>query len=69
VDFEIEIEDTEKTDTIIRQMRLTVAEEETLQYYLSGHGFVAIAKMQNVNNATVWKRRQRIQRKYLEYVK
>ena len=68
VGFETEAEDTAKADAIIRQMRLTAAEEETVQYYLSGHGFVAIAKLQNVNNVTVWRRRKRIQRKYLEYV-
>ena len=38
-------------------MRLTVAEAETLNYYMAGLGFVEIAQMQNVNNTTVWRRR------------
>ena len=70
IDFETqyEIEDYTKVDTIIHQMRLTVAEEETLNYYMAGPGFVAIAQMQNVNNTTVWRRRKSIQKKYLRYV-
>ena len=70
IDFETqyEIEDYTKVDTIIHQMRLTVAEEETLNYYMAGLGFVAIAQMQNVNNTTVWRRRKSIQKKYLRYV-
>ena len=60
IDYETqyEIEDYTKVDTIIHQMRLTVAEEETLNYYMAGLGFVAIAQMQNVNNTTVWRRRK-----------
>ena len=57
-----------KVDTIIHQMRLTIAETETLNYYMAGLGFVAIAQMQNVNNTTVWRRRKSIQKKYLRYV-
>ena len=70
IDFETqyEIEDYTKVDTIIHQMRLTVAEKETLNYYMAGRGFVAIAQMQNVNNTTVWRRRKSIQKKYLRYV-
>ena len=49
-------------------MRLTIAEEETLNYYMAGLGFIAIAQMQNVNNTTVWRRRKSIQKKYLRYV-
>ena len=33
-------------------MRLTVAETETLNHYMTGLGFVEIAQMQNVNNTT-----------------
>ena len=54
--------------TIIHQMRLTIAEEETLNYYMAGLGFVEIAQMQNVNNTTVWCHRKSIQKKYLRYV-
>ena len=70
IDFETqyEIEDYTKVDTIIHQMRLTVAEEETLNYYMAGLGFVAIAQMQNVNNTTAWRCRKSIQKKYLRYV-
>ena len=70
IDFETqyEIEDYTKVDTIIHQMRLTVAETETLNYYMAGLGFVAIAQMQNVNNTTVWRRRKSIQKKYLRYI-
>ena len=70
IDFETqyEIEDYTKVDTIIHQMRLTVAEIETLNHYMAGLGFVEIAQMQNVNNTTVWRRRKSIQKKYLRYV-
>ena len=70
IDFETqyEIEDYTKVDTIIHQMRLTIAETETLNYYMAGLGFVEIAQMQNVNNTTVWRRRKSIQKKYLRYV-
>ena len=70
VDFEtqIETENESKVDTIIRQMRLTADEAETLNYYMAGWGFVAIANMMNVNNTTVWRRRKSIQRKYNQYV-
>ena len=47
-------------------MRLTIAETETLNYYMAGLGFVA--QMQNVNNTTVWRRRKSIQKKYQRYV-
>ena len=49
-------------------MRLTIAETETLNHYMAGLGFVAIAQMQNVNNTTVWRRRKSIQKKYLRYI-
>ena len=70
IDFETqyEIEDYSKVDTIIHQMRLTVAETETLNHYMAGLGFVEIAQMQNVNNTTVWRRRKSIQKKYQRYV-
>ena len=70
IDFETEteIEDYTKVDTIIHQMRLTVAETETLNHYMAGLGFVEIAQMQNVNNTTVWCRRKSIQKKYLRYI-
>ena len=70
IDFvtQYEIEDYTKVDKIINQMHLTIAEEETLNYYMAGLGFVAIAQMQNVNNTTVWRRRKSIQKKYLRYV-
>ena len=70
IDFETqyEIEDYTKVDTIIHQMHLTIAEEETLNYYMAGLGFVEIAQMHNVNNTTVWRRRKSIQKKYLRYV-
>ena len=57
-----------KVDTIIHQMRLTIVEEETLNYYMAGLGFVEIAQMQNVNNTTVWRRRKSIHKKYQRYV-
>ena len=70
IDFETqyEIEDYTKVDTIIHQMRLTVAETETLNHYMAGLGFVEIAHMQKVNNTTVWRRRKNIQKKYLRYI-
>ena len=68
IETQYEIEDYTKVDTIISKMQLTIAETETLNYYMAGLGFVAIAQMQNVNNTTVWRRRKSIQKKYLRYV-
>lgn len=70
VDFEpqFEAENEAKVDTIINQMRLTADEALTLNYYMAGWGFVAIANMMNVNNTTVWRRRRSIQNKYYRYI-
>ena len=70
IDFETqyENEDFAKVGSITHQMRLTVAETETLNHYMAGLGFVEIAQMQNVNNTTVWRRRKSMQKKYLRYV-
>lgn len=51
-------------DTIVEKMELTQGEIETLNCYMAGMTFVQIARFLNIDNSTVWKRRNRIQRKY-----
>ncbi len=66
---DIRIHNTEQekeVDEIIERMNLSVEEKETLRCYMSGMGYVEIAKYFEVTNTTIWYRRQRIQRKYNE---
>lgn len=51
-------------DMIIKAMRLTPAEYETLSAYMSGLSHIEIARFLNVNRTTIWRRRQRIAVKY-----
>ncbi len=57
-------EQENEIDEIIERMNLSVEEKETLLCYMSGMGYVEIAKYFKVTNTTIWYRRQRIQRKY-----
>ncbi len=64
---DIRLDNTEQekeVDEIIERMNLSVEEKETLLCYMSGMGYVEIAKYFKVTNTTIWYRRQRIQRKY-----
>ncbi len=64
---DIRLDNTEQekeVDEIIERMKLSVEEKETLLCYMSGMGYVEIAKYFKVTNTTIWYRRQRIQRKY-----
>ncbi len=57
-------EQEKEVDEIIERMNLSVEKKETLLCYMSGMGYVEIAKYYSVTNTTIWYRRQRIQRKY-----
>ncbi len=64
---DIRLDNTEQekeVDEIIERMNLAEEEKQTLLCYMSGMGYVEIAKYFEVTNTTIWYRRQRIQRKY-----
>lgn len=54
-----------KTEDITRQMRLTKGEKQVLDCYLAGMTYCSIARNLCVDNTTVWRRRQNMQKKYL----
>lgn len=51
-------------DTIIKAMRLTPTEYETLSAYMSDLSNIEIAKMLNVNRTTIWRRRNSLISKF-----
>lgn len=57
--------DYTKYDEIMRKLHLTKGEKQTINCYMSGKTFVEVARTLSVNTTTVWKRRKRIQQKYL----
>ena len=54
-----------KAEDITRQMRLTKGEKQVLDCYLAGMTYCSIARNLGVDNTTVWRRRQNMQKKYL----
>lgn len=54
-----------KAEDITRQMRLTKGEKQVLACYLAGMTYCSIARNLCVDNTTVWRRRQNMQKKYL----
>ena len=56
-------------DTMIGQMNLTQAEQETLCAYMAGMTFMEITRMMQVNHSTIWRRKQHIREKYLALTK
>ena len=57
-------ESFKKCAKIIRKMKLTKGERQTLDCYIAGMRFVDIADTLKIDRSNVWRRRERIQNKY-----
>ena len=57
-------ESFKKCAKIIRKMKLTKGERQTLDCYIAGMRFVDIADTLKIDRSNVWRRRDRIQQKY-----
>ena len=63
--FEEDFEESfKKCAKIIRNMKLTKGEKQTLDCYIAGMRFVEIADTLKIDRSNVWRRRERIQNKY-----
>ena len=51
-------------DGVVKQMKLTKVEQETLSHLMVGLTCIEIAKLCNANRTTIWRRRMSLQRKY-----
>lgn len=52
-------------DGVVKQMKLTKVEQETLSHLMVGLTCIEIAKLCNVNRTTIWRRQNRIKQKYV----
>ena len=52
-------------DTLIERMNLTQGEYDVLCAYMSGLTYLEVTQLLNVNRTTIWRRRTRIQEKFL----
>ena len=52
-------------DGVVRQMKLTKVEQETLSHLMVGLTCIEIAKLCNANRTTIWRRHNRIRQKYV----
>ena len=59
-------ESFKKCAKIIRSMKLTKGEKQTLDCYIAGMRFTEIADKLKIDRSNVWRRRERIQNKYNE---
>ena len=65
--FKDDLEESfKKCAKIIRKMKLTKGERQTLDCYIAGMRFVEIADKLKIDRSNVWRRRERIQNKYNE---
>ena len=65
--FEEDFEESfKKCAKIIRNMKLTKGEKQTLDCYIAGMRFTEIADKLKIDRSNVWRRRERIQNKYNE---
>lgn len=51
-------------DGVVRQMKLTKVEQETLSHLMVGLTCIEIAKLCNANRTTIWRRKLSLQKKY-----
>ena len=51
-------------DGVVKQMKLTKVEQETLSHLMVGLTCIEIAKLCNANRTTIWRRKMSLQRKY-----
>mgnify|MGYP000213093992 FL=1 len=64
------LEDEQKNDYtavdgVVKQMKLTKVEQETLSHLMVGLTCIEIAKLCNANRTTIWRRQNRIKQKYM----
>lgn len=64
------LEDEQKNDCtavdgVVKQMKLTKVEQETLSHLMVGLTCIEIAKLCNANRTTIWRRQNRIKQKYM----
>ena len=52
-------------DILISKMKLTSVEYETLCAYMAGLTYLEITRLLRVNRTTIWRRKMRIQKKYI----
>lgn len=52
-------------DGVVKQMKLTKVEQETLSHLMVGLTCIEIAKLCNANRTTIWRRQNRIKQKYV----
>ena len=65
--FKDDLEESfKKCVKIIRKMKLSKGERQTLDCYIAGMRFVEIADTLKIDRSNVWRRRERIQNKYNE---
>ena len=57
-------ESFKKCAKVIRKMKLTKGERQTLDCYIAGMRFSEIADKLKIDRSNVWRRRERIQNKY-----
>lgn len=63
--FKDDLEESfKKCAKIIRNMKLTKGERQTLDCYIAGMRFIEIADHLKIDRSNVWRRRDRIQNKY-----
>ena len=53
-------------DSLISKMHLTAVEYETLSILMAGFTMLQIGRILNVNRTTIWRRQNRIRKKYLQ---
>lgn len=63
----IEVDYT-KYDEIVSKMNLKQGEQETLDCYMSGMTYCDIARFLGGDFSTIWRRKQRLQKKYLQAI-
>ena len=51
-------------DGVVKQMKLTKVEQETLSHLMVGLTCIEIAKLCNANRTTIWRRKMSLQKKY-----
>jgi len=52
-------------DALIKRMNLTQGEYDVLCAYMSGLTYIEVTQLLNVNRTTIWRRRMRMQEKYI----
>ena len=70
-ELETTLDDEQKNDYaafdgVVKQMKLTKVEQETLSILMAGFTMLQIGRILNVNRTTIWRRQNSIRKKYLQ---